>query len=53
MVIAFKILLIILVAAPVVVFASYLWLQIRKYVSRKNQQDPFYEPAGSNKRRRR
>ena len=44
MVIAFKILLIILVAAPVVTFACFLWYQIEEYVRHRNlrvrQNDP-------------
>ncbi len=52
MVLFFKILLIILVAAPVIVFAFFLWLQLDKYVRHKNKQDEITDPPAGKKRKR-
>ena len=48
----FKILLIILVAAPVLALAFYLWLQVAEYVRRKNRQDALEKPSLRKRRRR-
>ena len=48
----FKILLIILVAAPVLVLAGYLWFQVAAYVRRKNRQDALENPSLRKRRRK-
>ena len=52
MVIAFKILLIILVAAPVVTFACFLWYQIEEYVRHRNMREKQKNPSAGKRRRR-
>lgn len=50
--IAFKVLLIILVSAPVLGLAYYLWFQVAAYVRQKNRQDALENPSLRKRRRR-
>jgi hypothetical protein len=53
MVLFFQILLIILVAAPVLALALYMWLQVLSYVRQKNRQDSGrMDSAGSGRKKR-
>jgi len=51
--IAFKIMLIILVAAPVIAFAVFLWYQIEEYVRRKNKIETQNDPTKRKRRKKR
>ena len=46
----FKIALIILISAPVIVLGFYLWFQIEEYVRKKNSQEA--QTRSSGKRRK-
>ncbi len=50
--IAFKIMLIILVAAPVIGFAFFLWYQIEEYVRRRNKIETQNDPSKRKRRRK-
>ena len=51
--IAFRIMLIILVAAPVIAFAVYLWYQIEEYVRHRNRIETQNDPVRRKRRRKR
>ena len=51
--IAFKIMLIILVAAPVIAFGVFLWYQIEEYVRRKNKIETQNDPTKRKRRKKR
>jgi hypothetical protein len=51
MVLVFKIALIILVAAPVILIAFYLWFQIEEFARKKNRQENLTRKSESRRRR--
>ncbi len=47
----FKAALIVLVAAPVLLLAFYLWFQIEEYVRKKNRQDTQVTTKGKRRKK--